>query len=298
MAIKPNFLIVGAAKSGTTSLYQYLRRHPQVFMPDRKEPSYFVPEAGGIGDWKTYLNLFEAAKGYPRVGEASVSYLMAPEAPGKIAAALGRSVKIIILLRDPVAMAYSNWGHQVREGNESASFLDALRDETRRLRDPFFSSESRTWIYNRTYIERARYLPQVKRYLDTFGTDNVAVFLFEEFFASGMPLYAELCLYLEIDDSYRPENKAYNRAGTVRSEYVRRVLHERMSWKEPLKRVIPQPVRRTVMGALAHVNRVERPLPELPKEAASLIRSALKHDVAGLCELLDRDLFATWGFDE
>lgn len=295
---KPNFLIVGAAKSGTTSLYEYLRTHPDVFMPARKEPSHFVPEAGGISDFAEYLELFRDADGYKRIGEASVSYLMAPGAPAKIAAALGTNIKIVILLRNPVAAAYSFWGHNVRLGVEMLPFQEAVRAETLRLDDPLFQASCRTWVYNLAYTERGKYFEQVHRYLEIFGRENVGIYFFEEFYQPNLPQYGSLCDFLGIASNHRPTLKKHNQSGTARSKFIRRVMYERMAWKEPFKLILPVGLRVRIMAGLDRLNRRNIAQPTMPKEAARLVATAVADDVAQLAVLTGRpDLPALWEFD-
>ncbi len=293
----PNFLIVGAAKSGTTSLYEYLRTHPQIFMSKRKEPAHFEPKAGGITSWEEYCRLFEGADGFRRVGEASVSYLMSPEAPERIERALGKDLDIIVLLRNPVDMAYSNWGHQVREGYEKLDFLAALHDEERRLNDSDFSQTAGRWIYDMSYAFRAAYSAQVQRYLDRFGRDRVHIYLFEEFFRPGLALYPQLLRTLGVDPHHCAAEEAHNRAGTVRSVFARRVLTERMTWKEPFKLVIPAALRARMMDSLARFNRVDQALAPMSMEARRYLKAKLRQDVEALSGLLGRDLKAIWRFD-
>lgn len=290
----PNFLIVGAAKCGTTSLYEYLCTHPQVFMPTVKEPAYFAPEGVGISSWQAYCALFDTADRYPRVGEASVSYLTAPEAPYRIEQALGRDIQIIVLLRNPVDMAYSLWGHEVREGVETMSFAEAIRDEPRRISDPAYARSIRSWVADTTYLARARYGEQVLRYLNRFGRNHLHVFVFEEFFRPGLPLYPDLCRTLQIDPDHRPVEEAHNKAGTVRSAYMRRVLTERMAWKEPFKRVLPSRIRSRLMSALARFNRIERALPPVPEDGARMIEEGISEDIDLLSRLLGRDFRSIW----
>ncbi len=264
-------------------------------MPQEKEPSFFEPQAGGIAGRDAYEALFAEAQAYHRrVGEASVSYLMSAEAPGRIEKMLGRDVKIVILLREPVAAAYSNWGHQVRAGVEEATFLEALHDEARRRSDPAFAAGCGTWVGNVTYVDRVRYGTQVARYLSRFGAENVGVYFFEEFFRPGLPLWSDLCRFLEIDAVAPPVPKVHNRAGTVRSVFLRRVLNERMTWKEPLKKVLPSALRTKLMAGLARLNRKGQALPPVSEEAVAFIMAQLGEDVAALSRLLARDVTEVW----
>lgn len=293
----PNFLIVGAAKSGTTSLYEYLRTHPQIFMSAYKEPSYFEQRAGGIKCWDGYCRLFDGADRFKRVGEASVSYLMSPDAALRIEAALGKDLDIVVLLRNPIDMAYSNWGHQVREGHEYLDFLAALRDEERRLSDLSFAKNAGRWVYDMTYASRAAYSGQVKRYIDRFGRDRVHVYVFEEFFRPGLVLYPHLLRALDVDPIHHPFEAAYNKAGTVRSAFARRVLSERMAWKELFKPILPPTLRKRMMDGLARWNRVDQALAPMSLEARRYLISKIRPDVVALCDLLSRDFKIIWGFD-
>ncbi len=289
----PNFLIVGAAKSGTTSLYEYLRTHPQIFMPGIKEPAHFDEKVvGGIHSWEEYCCLFKQADGFKRVGEASVSYLMSTEAPERIEHTLGKKIDIIVVIRNPIEMAYSLWGQRVREGMERLNFFDAVNDEPRRL-----NTSTGDWQFRSTYITRARYAPQLQRYFDRFGRERVHVFLFEEFFKPGLPLYRTLLEVLHVDPNHRPIEAAHNKAGSVRSTCVRRILNERMVWKEPLKRIIPKPARDRMINTLTQLNRVNRPLPPMPPEARRLLWKELTTDVDRVSKQLNRDLRAIWQFD-
>ena len=126
----PNFLIVGAAKSGTTSLYAYLKQHPDIFMPEWKELSFFSGDEytplHKVKKPRYYRTVFAGAKNESAIGEASTSYLYDQTAAAAIKAKLG-NIKIIIVLRDPVSMSYSLYSHQVRKEGETAdSFEEAL----------------------------------------------------------------------------------------------------------------------------------------------------------------------------
>ena len=128
--IRPNFLIVGAAKSGTTSLYHYLRQHPDIFMPEWKELSLFIGDPFGplhrVKKPLYYQKAFSKVRDQNAVGEASTAYLFDEAAPKIIKAQLGK-IRIIIILRDPVAMSYSLYNHQLRkEGETIENFQEAL----------------------------------------------------------------------------------------------------------------------------------------------------------------------------
>lgn len=123
---RPNFFIVGAPKCGTTSLYEYLRSHPQVFMPEKKEPEHFSDDLDWrnvmlrhrVADRDDYLSLFDPAPAHAAaVGEASTWYLFSEAAAGAIHD-FNPEARIIIMLRDPVKMMYSLHGQFLKDCNE------------------------------------------------------------------------------------------------------------------------------------------------------------------------------------
>ena len=176
----PNFFIAGVPKAATTSLHEYLKQHPQIFMSDYKEPNYFV-RGSGVEKWGDYLALFKDAGGKKAIGESSAAYCYCEESPGWIKSSLG-DVKIIIILRNPASRAFSLYGWMVREGYEDApTFAEALEREPVRLHDPVFRVQCPQFFPDYLYFTTGLYFEQVSRYIETFGRDRVKIYLFEEF---------------------------------------------------------------------------------------------------------------------
>lgn len=173
--IFPNFLIIGAAKSGTTSLYHYLKQHPEIYLSPVKEPKFFCfyqekLDWQGPGDQKAILNyvtdidqyfsLFEGVRNETAIGEATPWYIYSESAVKKIKAFIP-DAKLIAILRDPAERAYSHFLHLLREGREPlADFQDALDAEEERTR--------RNWGWTWQYKSRGLYYSQLKKYFDTF----------------------------------------------------------------------------------------------------------------------------------
>lgn len=293
---RPNFLIVGAAKSGTTSLYHYLRQHPDVFMPDWKEPSFFAPlGARGVTYEADYLALFEDAKHEKAIGEASVAYLYAPETPKQISEFLGRDVKIVMVLRNPVDMIYSFWGHNVREGIEDLSFSEALDAENERLAADTTGRFNHSWVGNIAYVGRAAYMEQIERYDRVFPRENIKIFIYEEFFKPGLPLFPELCGFLQIDTGFKPDtSKKHNVAGQVRSVLLRELIRNPATWKEPIKAVVPADVRLSIKEALERLNRRDVEMPELDPALRKHLQARFDPVVRALEQRLQRDLSKVW----
>lgn len=184
----PNFLVVGAQRSGTTSLFLYLLEHRLVFGPRRaKGVHYFDTDFDKPVDWyrahfprRSSLEKRARETGMtPAVGEGAPYYLFHPTIPDRVAE-LMPDCRILMVLREPLDRAVSHHAHEVRRGFETLSLIDALEAETERLAgeeerliaDPTYIS--RPHIHH-AYIGRSQYAPQVERYLDRFGPDQVLV---------------------------------------------------------------------------------------------------------------------------
>jgi hypothetical protein len=176
--IWPNFFIVGAQKAATTSLHFYLREIPGVYMSPLKETFYFAPHAvqtdafDVIRNKKEYLRLFEKANRHIAIGEATPGYLWDSDAPKLIHQTVPHA-RIIMILRDPIERAYSQYLQSVKYGGMKASFYGEL------MRD--YKSQEKLYGPSQLYVEMGMYYEQVKRYFDTFGREQVKVVIFEEF---------------------------------------------------------------------------------------------------------------------
>jgi hypothetical protein len=204
----PDFLIIGAQKAGTTALYSYLRRHPEITGPIWKEVSFFDRRyARGVawyrGHFPTVLRhaYIRRRHGHdPIVGEASPSYLFHPLAPQRVAGLLPE-VRLIAILRDPVDRAHSHYHHEVALGREHLSFEDALAREDERMRgeleriqaDPRYFS--RAW-WSHTYLARGRYAEQLERWLAVFPRDRLLVLTSEELAAEPARTYGRVLEFL------------------------------------------------------------------------------------------------------
>lgn len=290
----PNFLIVGAVKSGTTSMYHYLREHPQVFMPFVKEPAFLMSDGSEVGVVRSnedYCNLFEPATTERAVGEASTGYLYDSEAPNIILDRLG-DIKIIIILRNPIDAAYSLWRHRVREGGEELSFFEAMDAWHHRKDSVDFRRNSPGWIFDYNYAGRPMYTDQVRRYLATFS--EVKVYVFEEVFADLKEHYRDLCRFLGISSKHVPSFAQHNRAGETRSRALRWLLNNRFILKEPFKKIMPMTLRVRLKGTLKKLNTRSIRGDGLTGEDRGRAADVFRSDVRALEQLLGRSLTDTW----
>lgn len=222
---RPNFFIVGASRSGTTSLANYLGQHPEVYISPVKEPCYFISDYG-LKDHDGYMSLFMKAGNAKAVGEASTGYLYDPEAAPAIHKEFPKS-KIIIILRNPVVMAFSLWRYMTVNGSESKSFKEAVTDEERAYRktEQFKNScAGWSWWANYLYIERALYFNQVKRYINIFGREQVGIYLFENFMRSPVKLCQDIFNFLGVGTAFIPEIEVLNESGELRFPMIKKLI--------------------------------------------------------------------------
>lgn len=306
MAHTPNLFIVGAPKSGTTSLYEYLKDHPQVYMSPVKEPNYFAPDLADPrdrmlhypADEKAYLDLFADAGAAVRRGEASVRYLYSTEAPGLIRRA-APDAAIVIMLRNPVDMAHSLYMHMVAAGLEEAeTFAEALAAEDGRHRGEGVPPRMNPRLS--TYRDRATYGTQVPRWLEVFGPERVHTIIFEDFASNPEAEFVRLLGFLELDTTYRPSDfRTHNPAHATSSRLFRRMLNTRpaqwFAWRALPRVVGDQRTRRLVQtfrNSRLHRRKAERQ--SIEPDLRARLETEFLPDVENVGRLLGRDLVKQW----
>jgi Sulfotransferase family len=226
----PNFFIVGAPKAGTTSLYHYLSQHPGVYMSPIKEPNYFATEiraenigpqwqawaqkesdslqqylrgsmrekrfGGIVSNWSDYLKLFQNVNGEKAIGEASVCYLWSGTAARNIASTTSKA-KIIMVLRNPVGRAFSQYKQAVANGLVGSSFREQVRASLNRKTD-------KLELLN-PFLEFGLYHEQVKRFVDLFPAENLRIYLYEEYRQAPAETLADVFRFLEVDPQFFPD---------------------------------------------------------------------------------------------
>jgi len=292
----PNFLVIGASKSGTTSLYYYLQQHPDVYMSPVKEPKFFALEGRkldfrgpgaderinrwAVTDIEEYRALFEGAEGEKAIGEASPTYLHSPQAPGRIKHYVPEA-RLIALLRNPVDRAYSAYVQHVRDGREPLSFSEALREEEGRLRDNW----SPGWGYKRIGF----YHRHLKRYYEMFGEERIKVCLYEELSEDPVGVSRDIFRFLGVDDAFVPDTSLrHNTSGIPRSRALLRFIKKPNVVKSALKPLLPGGVRKRISVNVQNWN-LEK-APPLPEGARRELAEAYREDILGLQDLIGRDL--------
>jgi hypothetical protein len=303
----PDTFIIGAPKCGTTSLYEYLRSHPDVFMSAVKEPCYFARDlardrSGSFlvygRDRDTYRSLFAGAGAALRAGEGSTRYLYSRDAPALIRAEQP-AARIIAMLRNPVDMMYALHEHKLAGGTEDiADFEQALAAEDDRRAGRRLPPLSNPLLA--TYRDRARFGEQLSHWLAVFDRRQVRVMIFEDFVAQPVIEFRRLLEFLDVDADFQPASfAAHNPAHGVRSQRLRAVLHsppaQWLAWRA-LPRLIGEVRTHRLARAFAQspLRRRRSRRQPLAEDLRRRLATELSPDVELLSRLLGRDMHALW----
>ena len=296
MGRMPNFLIIGAAKAGTTALYYYLKQHPQIFMSPVKEPNFFAlegrkPNFLGPGDneainrfsitnIEAYQALFEGAENALAVGEASPLYLYSPDAPKRIRRYIPHA-KLIVILRNPVERAYSHFLHFVRDGREPhTNFRRALIEEEKRMR--------KHWEWAWYYKAVGFYFIQLRRYYELFDPKQIQVYLYEDFEEKPMELLRDIFHFLEVNEEYMPDiTLRFNVSGIPKNKVIHSFLSKPNPIKSLLKPLIPDKWRKRLVVMFQNNNLTK---PNLPEDLRMELIEIYRDDILRLQSLIKRDL--------
>jgi hypothetical protein len=295
---QPNLFIVGAAKGGTTTIYNQLAQHPEIYLSDPKEPcfmAYFDNDISGkhdhaILDKEQYFELFSSkkAKSCKYRGEASAIYLhLFEKTVANIKSLIGnlKEVKIIMILRDPAERAYSQFQMHRRDLREPLEFGDALLEENSRKANGF--------NIDYFYRERGLYYNQVKWYLENF--DNVKILFYDDLKSSPKALFEEIFAFLELDRIDIQTQKKYNVSGEPKSrklmELKQKILYQNNFAKSISQKILPKNVRRLVSKKMNEsVNKLNTKKTSKPSELIKKLRIEYRPDVEKLENLLGTNL--------
>lgn len=274
----PTFLVIGAMKTGTSSLYHYLRHHPEVFMPDKKEPHYFVSEyADGVqwrnGTWQNgvqwYRSLFAEGATATARGEASTTYSKWPDYPGvpeRIVAAVP-DVRLVYVVRDPIKRMCSHYQH------------DVVRHLQRMPIDRAFTEDP-------SYLNASRYATQIRQYLDCFDASQLLVISSEDLRANREQTVSRVYRFIGVDPEFTPENIDTEMYQTAERR-VHTAAFAQLRGRRMVKH-LPNGMRRLGRHALTRP-----PAPDLPAPSQAVVdrlREELREEMAGLRPFLGGNL--------
>lgn len=297
--LRPDFLIIGAPKSGTTSLYHYLMQHPQIFMSPNKEPHFFAfegtqPHFQGPGDekawlstqsvvaWDEYQALFSGAVAGQKCGEASTMYLYIKESCDRIYHHVP-NIKLIAFLRNPVDRAYSHYKHMRRDGREwESDFGVAMAKEAERMEQGWAPA----WHYRQVGL----YCEQIQRFQQRFGTEQLRLYLYDDLVNNPQAIYRDIFEFIGVDAGLKIDtSKRHNTTTAVRkNQRLHNFLMQPSGLKSLLRQVIPAHIRQPLSAKVYRKNATSiQPLSEA-------LRSELTHsftpEILRLQDLIGRDL--------
>ncbi len=280
----PNFFVVGAGKSGTSSLYYYLDQHPDIFMAHVKEPNFFsAAEIRGqkyhyrkiklIENLDEYLNLFAKADSEKAIGDVSPSYLFRKSAAGNIFN-FNPAAKIIMILRNPVTRAYSDYLMDLGGGHYDNSFEDMV---FRRINVP------QADIYYQI-VERGFYYEQVKRYIDLFGKERVKIFLFENLKVDALQVVKTIFAFLGVDSSVKIDVSLKINPYKSPKGIVKLIYYNQMT-RSLTKNLLPNSLKDIIMKYFFITAK-----PAMDTDTATYLTNIFRKDILHLQELIDQDL--------
>lgn len=294
----PNFLIVGAAKAGTTSLYYYLKQHPEVYMSPVKEPRFITAQflkfpLRGIKDDKRenniiksfteYKKLFENINNEKALGEASADNLYFYEDAIKYIKDYLGNIKIIIILRNPIERTFSSYQMLVKSIREYLPFEEALKAEDQR--------KNMNWAYAWHYKSVSLYYNQVRAYLENFK--QVKVYLYDDLVNDTLGLIKDIFRFLEVDTSFVPDiNTKHNVGGIPKNKFVFKIFFVksrkyRKSIKKILKIFFPE---EKVLKFLERLKSKSLEKQQMKPETREYLKNLFREDILKLQTIINRDL--------
>ena len=290
----PTFLIIGAMKAGTTALYSFLKQHPQIYMSPVKEPNFFAFEGEkmdfrapqdqeginrtSVTDIAAYRALFRGVTNEKAIGEASHWYLYSPKAPGRIRHHVPEA-KLIVVLRDPVDRAYSQYLHFIRDGQEPITdFAQAIQVEQTRI--------CNNWAFGR-YASRGYYHAQLKRYFDTFDRSQIKIYLYEDFSADPTGVLRDTFRFLGVEEAFVPEMSVRPNVSGVPNN---RALHALLTRPDRIKAILKPYLPPKVLRFASDLRDRNLTKPQLAQEERRQMAKMYREDILKLQDLIDRDL--------
>lgn len=290
----PNFLVIGAAKSGTTALHRYLKQHPAIYMSHPKELRFFpfedqpqnfcgprdkVDVETAIKTIEDYRACFAAGADYPARGESSPIYLYYKRAAERIRHHIP-DVKLIAILRQPADRAYSQYLMKVRDGIEPLSFRAALAAEQQRISDG--------WSHHWHYRQRGFYAAQLKPYFELFKREQLRIYLYEDFLTAPNAFVQDIFRFLNVDDSFVLDMSVrHNESKLPRSRALQVFLTEPRRAKNLFKPFLPAGWSRRIGDHLRRQNLIK---PPFPAKLRRQLTEVYREDIIELQDMLQRDL--------
>ena len=289
----PNFMCLGASKSGTTTLYDILRQHYQIYTPSFKEPHFFdiIDNFNNGLSWyeKTYFKKADRKI----IADFTPSYFFDRHAPKRIFDSLGAKVKFLVIIRNPVDRAYSHYLHSKRDFHETENFERSLDLEHDRLH--YYEKKSDYLSYLRhSYIHQGLYSKMLERYLHYFSLDNFLFIHFEDDFLQCRDLTIRRILdFLEIDNSIALNTAIRsNPASKEKSKWLKRLMNKKAWWRDIIKFILPYvKLRQIIRNRIQRMNIIEyKPEPLNQELKSELLEIYFRKDIVNLERILNKKM--------
>lgn len=297
----PDFMLIGAGKSGTTALQNYMQQHPQIFIPRHKDPSYLAligekpPQPGddpeglnyhpyAIYDSEEYLALFEPAEAGQLAGDISTMYMFHSKAAENILQYCPEA-KIMAILRHPADRLYSRYLHLARDGRHHETPLETIFDR------------SSIWWRRNDLIHEGLFYQHLKRYYDRFDASQLKIFLYDDLQADEEGLTREIWRFLGIDEDFVPDaGIRFNQSGIVKNAWKDYLIGHPSILRRSLEAIAPGLVQRMrdhaglqrIVSRLRSKN-LERPDFD-PVVRKRITKEIYREDILHLQKLINRDL--------
>ena len=291
----PNFLIIGAERCGTTSIYNYLGQHPQVFVTPQKETHFFSFEGGRprhtgpdddrddrqtIIEWDAYLALYDGVRGEKACGEVCPGYLNVPGTADNIARHVP-DARLVVILRQPASRAFSAYLAHRRMGREpEADFEHALEMGPQRLRQG--------WAACWAYEQAGQYMARLAPYDERFGREHVSVLFYDDLARDPAGFMHNLFNLLQVDDAFTPElSRRYNPAGIPRNRRLHHWIKSPSRLKRIYRALVPERLH-SRLAARIETGNLERP--EMSPDVQQRLTGRYRDSILELQERVGRDL--------
>jgi hypothetical protein len=298
----PDFLVIGAGKSGTTSVDKYLSQHPDIFVPKSKEPNFFGYENMKVEDFngnqeeiahfkrsvtrlEDYLKIFEEAKPHQIKGETSNTYMYHEQAPEKIKY-YNPDVKLIAVLRQPAGRLYSRYLHLARENRTpTKNFSDCL-------------DRSSIWWKRNDLIKEGFYYKNLYKYYELFPKENIRVYLYEDLQSNPLKVMQDIYGFLGVDATFSPDvTVRYNESGFVKNKFLNKIYGQGGFISRSIRAILPTTLVQKLRGNLAlkkkmfalRSKNLDRPGMD-PAIRKTLTFDVYQEDIKNLEKLIGRDL--------
>ncbi|MBX2959499.1 MAG: sulfotransferase domain-containing protein [Flavobacteriales bacterium] len=284
----PSFICIGAQKAGTTTLQDILAQHPDIYLSPTKEIKYFHRDEHYSKGIKWYLNHFTDALPHQKIGDITPDYILYKDTAKRIFNDLGKDIKIIVLLRNPVSRTFSQFNfHRAAKVEQEDDFKKMIKNyPTLDLENTSFIN----WFTPSYYIERSLYYNQLKRYYELFPKENIHVAIFEELFGEMREAELErLFHFIGIETISNIKVKHSHATRIPKNNFVSKIIHNLKNSKQILKLFFP---RKLYILFRNYIIKLTSKRPEKLDDAfkKELFQVYFEKDVQQLEKLIDRDL--------